>query len=100
VVSEVRHEIAPGFLSEQIAERDLYYDVMLPFVTIGLCSAGFYRVIQDVTIIVRGWIRKATGDDFQRELDHNQQAQEFFMTLNSVNRYAILFRIHLPTLRY
>jgi uncharacterized protein YdeI (YjbR/CyaY-like superfamily) len=33
-------------------------------------------------------------DDFQRELDNNQQAQEFFMTLNSVNRYAILFRIH------
>ena len=33
-------------------------------------------------------------DDFQRELDDNQQAQEFFTTLNSVNRYAILFRIH------
>ena len=33
-------------------------------------------------------------DDFQRELDNNQKAQEFFTTLNSVNRYAILFRIH------
>ncbi len=33
-------------------------------------------------------------DDFQRELDTNQQAKEFFQTLNSVNRYAILFRIH------
>jgi uncharacterized protein YdeI (YjbR/CyaY-like superfamily) len=32
-------------------------------------------------------------DDFQRELDKNQQAKEFFHTLNSVNRYAILFRI-------
>ncbi|HVB60893.1 MAG TPA: YdeI/OmpD-associated family protein [Ktedonobacteraceae bacterium] len=32
-------------------------------------------------------------DDFQSELDKNQQAQEFFNTLNSVNRYAILFRI-------
>jgi len=31
--------------------------------------------------------------DFQSELDKNQQAQEFFQTLNSVNRYAILFRI-------
>src|SRR5215469_822666 len=32
-------------------------------------------------------------DDFQRELDTNQKAKEFFATLNSVNRYAILFRI-------
>jgi uncharacterized protein YdeI (YjbR/CyaY-like superfamily) len=32
-------------------------------------------------------------DDFQRELDNNPQAQEFFNTLNSVNRYAILYRI-------
>src|SRR5690348_14988649 len=32
-------------------------------------------------------------DDFQRELDKNQKAKEFFATLNSVNRYAILFRI-------
>ena len=31
--------------------------------------------------------------DFQRELDNNPRAQEFFTTLNSVNRYAILFRI-------
>jgi uncharacterized protein YdeI (YjbR/CyaY-like superfamily) len=33
-------------------------------------------------------------DDFQRELDKNQKAKTFFGTLNSVNRYAILFRIH------
>jgi uncharacterized protein YdeI (YjbR/CyaY-like superfamily) len=32
-------------------------------------------------------------DDFQKELDHNQKAQLFFSTLNSVNRYAILYRI-------
>ena len=31
--------------------------------------------------------------DFQRELDTNPQAQEFFQSLNSVNRYAILLRI-------
>ena len=31
--------------------------------------------------------------DFKRELDNNQKAKEFFKTLNSVNRYAILFRI-------
>src|SRR5215469_12537510 len=33
-------------------------------------------------------------DAFQKELDSNQQAKEFFTTLNSVNRYAILYRIH------
>ncbi len=32
-------------------------------------------------------------DDLQSELDKNPAAQEFFNTLNSVNRYAILFRI-------
>jgi len=31
--------------------------------------------------------------DFQSALDKNQQARDFFNTLNSVNRYAILFRI-------
>ena len=31
--------------------------------------------------------------DFQSELDKNPQALEFFSTLNSVNRYAILYRI-------
>jgi uncharacterized protein YdeI (YjbR/CyaY-like superfamily) len=31
--------------------------------------------------------------DFQSELDKNPQAMEFFNTLNSVNRYAILYRI-------
>ncbi len=32
-------------------------------------------------------------DDFQHELDRNQQAKAFFSTLDSANRYAILFRI-------
>jgi uncharacterized protein YdeI (YjbR/CyaY-like superfamily) len=32
-------------------------------------------------------------DDFQRELEKNPQAKAFFATLNSVNRYAILYRI-------
>ena len=32
-------------------------------------------------------------DDLQRELDNNSQAQQFFNSLNSQNRYAILFRI-------
>ncbi|MEO8970643.1 MAG: YdeI/OmpD-associated family protein [Ktedonobacteraceae bacterium] len=31
--------------------------------------------------------------DLQSELDKNQAAKDFFSTLNSVNRYAILFRI-------
>ncbi|HEY7358326.1 MAG TPA: YdeI/OmpD-associated family protein [Ktedonobacterales bacterium] len=32
-------------------------------------------------------------DDFQRELDQHPQAQAFFRTLNSANRYAVLYRI-------
>ena len=32
--------------------------------------------------------------DFQSELDKNPQAQDFFNTLDSANRYAFLFRIH------
>lgn len=32
-------------------------------------------------------------DDFQSQLDINQKAKEFFSTLNSINRYAILHRI-------
>lgn len=32
-------------------------------------------------------------DDFQAALDKNAQAKAFFATLNSANRYAILFRI-------
>jgi uncharacterized protein YdeI (YjbR/CyaY-like superfamily) len=32
-------------------------------------------------------------DDFQAELDKHPEAQAFFSTLNSANRYAILFRI-------
>ena len=33
-------------------------------------------------------------EDFQAALDKNKKANAFFVTLNSVNRYAILFRIH------
>jgi len=33
-------------------------------------------------------------EDFQAALDDNKKAKAFFTTLNSVNRYAILFRIH------
>ena len=33
-------------------------------------------------------------EDFQAALDKNEKAKAFFATLNSVNRYAILFRIH------
>jgi uncharacterized protein YdeI (YjbR/CyaY-like superfamily) len=32
-------------------------------------------------------------DDFQRELDKNPKAKDFFGTLDSANRYAFLFRI-------
>lgn len=35
----------------------------------------------------------AVPDDFQAALDQSPAAQAFFLTLNSVNRYAILFRI-------
>jgi len=33
-------------------------------------------------------------DDLRRALDLNESAREHFATLSSVNRYAILFRIH------
>jgi uncharacterized protein YdeI (YjbR/CyaY-like superfamily) len=33
-------------------------------------------------------------DDLQAELDKSPKAKVFFATLNSTNRYAILFRIH------
>ena len=37
---------------------------------------------------------KATvPDDLQRELEKNELAREFFATLDSRNRYAILYRI-------
>ncbi|KEQ24782.1 YdeI/OmpD-associated family protein [Paenibacillus tyrfis] len=38
--------------------------------------------------------RATVPDDLQSELDHNPQAKAFFETLDSQNRYAILFRIH------
>jgi len=37
--------------------------------------------------------RMAVPADFQRELDNNSEAQDFFLTLDRVNRYAILHRI-------
>lgn len=37
--------------------------------------------------------RATVPDDFQRALDSNPEAKAFFETLNSANRYAILFRI-------
>jgi uncharacterized protein YdeI (YjbR/CyaY-like superfamily) len=36
----------------------------------------------------------AVPEDLQRELDANREAREFFATLDSVNRYAILYRLH------
>lgn len=33
-------------------------------------------------------------DDLQQKLDENPKAQAFFDTLNSANRYAILYQIH------
>ncbi|RHX78228.1 YdeI/OmpD-associated family protein [Leptospira yasudae] len=33
-------------------------------------------------------------EEFQKLLDKNSSAKKFFETLNSANRYAILFRIH------
>ena len=36
----------------------------------------------------------AIPDDLQRALDANQTAKDFFGTLDSRNRYAVLFRIH------
>ncbi len=37
--------------------------------------------------------RSTVPADFQAELDRNAKAKAFFATLNSQNRYAILFRI-------
>jgi len=37
--------------------------------------------------------RITVPEDFQSELDKNPQAKEFFGTLNSANRYAILYRL-------
>jgi uncharacterized protein YdeI (YjbR/CyaY-like superfamily) len=33
-------------------------------------------------------------EDLQRELDRNPEAASFFETLNRVNKYAVLYRIH------
>jgi uncharacterized protein YdeI (YjbR/CyaY-like superfamily) len=37
--------------------------------------------------------RATVPDDLQRELDKNKTARDFFATLSSINRYAILYRI-------
>lgn len=38
--------------------------------------------------------KASVPEDLQRELDRNPEAAAFFAALNSVNRYAVLFRIH------
>ena len=38
--------------------------------------------------------RASVPDDLQAALDRNPKAKAFFATLNSVNRYAIVFRVH------
>jgi uncharacterized protein YdeI (YjbR/CyaY-like superfamily) len=40
-----------------------------------------------------GQSKATVPDDLQNALDNNPQARDFFLTLNSVNRYALLFRI-------
>jgi uncharacterized protein YdeI (YjbR/CyaY-like superfamily) len=37
--------------------------------------------------------KMAIPEDFQAELDQNPGARDFFATLNSANRYAVLYRI-------
>lgn len=41
-----------------------------------------------------GQKRMVVPEDLQRELDARPQAQKFFATLSSQNRYAILYRLH------
>ena len=38
--------------------------------------------------------RASVPDDLQAALDRNPKAKAFFATLNSLNRYAIVFRVH------
>jgi uncharacterized protein YdeI (YjbR/CyaY-like superfamily) len=40
-----------------------------------------------------GQSKATVPDDLQLELDKNPQARDFFLTLNSANRYSILFRV-------
>ena len=40
-----------------------------------------------------GQRRAKVPDDLRRELDRNPAAREFFATLDSANRYAILYRL-------
>jgi uncharacterized protein YdeI (YjbR/CyaY-like superfamily) len=40
--------------------------------------------------------KAAVPEDLQRELDRNPAAAEFFATLDSANRYAILYRVQEP----
>jgi uncharacterized protein YdeI (YjbR/CyaY-like superfamily) len=41
-----------------------------------------------------GQARASVPEDLQRELDRDPAAREFFASLDSANRYAILYRIH------
>jgi uncharacterized protein YdeI (YjbR/CyaY-like superfamily) len=43
--------------------------------------------------VYEGQRRATVPEDLQRELDRNRQAKAFFETLDSANRYAILYRI-------
>lgn len=38
--------------------------------------------------------KASVPEDFQKELDRNPEAAAFFATLDSANRYAVLYRIH------
>jgi uncharacterized protein YdeI (YjbR/CyaY-like superfamily) len=38
--------------------------------------------------------RATVPEDLQRELDKNPEAAKFFATLDSANRYAVLYRVH------
>jgi uncharacterized protein YdeI (YjbR/CyaY-like superfamily) len=40
-----------------------------------------------------GQSKATVPDDLQQALDENPQARDFFLSLNRVNRYAILFRV-------
>jgi uncharacterized protein YdeI (YjbR/CyaY-like superfamily) len=40
--------------------------------------------------------KASVPEDFQRELDRNPKAAAFFATLDSANRYAVLYRIQEP----
>jgi uncharacterized protein YdeI (YjbR/CyaY-like superfamily) len=66
----------------------------------GQMKAAGFKAIEAAKADGR-WARAYDGQknmsvpvDFQAALDKNKKARAFFATLNRVNRYAILFRIH------